>query len=503
MWALLLLLLTLGIFAHKVFRLGLPLTPYEDTEVWTVQARITFNGGGGPAKLDFYVPNVTPGLSRVDEDFISSRFGLALEQLGDNRLAEWAIRRAKGQQTLYYRISVIKGAEENDWSMNPRFPTPPQYEEPYASAIEAIIEDVRSASADVQSYVRELLTQFNAPQPNDNVKLLRGRANNQEQWLDEIINILNGVRIPTRILWGIYLSDAINSTSLQPMLQAHNGKKWLTFDPVTGETGVPENFLSWRVGGDPLYLVEGGGPADIVFSVSKTYFKLIEVARKAALQDSAFASFSLMSLPIQSQNVYRLLIMVPLGALIVVFMRTFVGIKTFGTFMPILIALAFRETQLMWGLILFVSIVMLGLMLRFYLERLRLLLIPRLTSILVIVVILMVIISMVTNQLGVERALSVALFPIVILAMTIERMSITWEENGAREAILQGFGSLLVACIGYLVMTNENLMYLMFVFPEFLFAILALSLLMGRYTGYRLTELRRFRALASPPDKPQ
>ena len=85
----------------------------------------------------------------------------------------------------------------------------------------------------------------------------------------------------------------------------------------------------------------------------------------------------------------------------------------------------------------------------------------------------------------------------VILAMTIERMSITWEENGAQEAMLQGLGSLAVACIGYLVMTNETLMYLMFVFPELLFVILALCLLMGRYTGYRLSELRRFRAIVA------
>jgi hypothetical protein len=187
--------------------------------------------------------------------------------------------------------------------------------------------------------------------------------------------------------------------------------------------------------------------------------------------------------------------MVPIGALIVVFMRTLVGISTFGTFMPILIALAFRETQLLWGVVLFSMIVAFGLMIRFYLERLMLLLIPRLASILIIVVILMLLISMVSNQLEAERLLSVALFPMVIMAMTIERMSITWEESGARDAILQGLGSLAVAIMGYLVMTNESLMYLMFVFPEMLLVILAACLWIGRYNGYRLLELYRFREM--------
>ena len=501
-WAVLLAALGLGIFAHKLLNVGLPLTPDQDAEVWTVQARVSFSGGGGPAKLGFYIPGVTPGLSVVDEDFISGRFGLAVDKEGDNRRAEWAVRRAKGQQTLYYRISVTKTVEEAGWSSKPRFPNVPEYEEPYASAIKVIIEDVRSESADVQSYVRELLKQLNSLQPNENIELIRDRANNQTQWLGEIINVLKGVRIPARILWGVILSDAANNASLQLLLQVHNGKRWLTFDPVTSEMGIPDNFLSWRVGSGPLFTVEGGGPVDIVFSVSKTYRELIDIARKgAAANGSVLSGFSLLSLPVQNQNVYRLLIMVPIGALVVVFFRIFIGIKTFGTFMPILIALAFRETQLLWGIALFMMIVSLGLMLRFYLERMRLLLIPRLTSILVIVVILMVIISIITNELGIDRALSVALFPIVILAMTIERMSITWEENGAREAMAQGFGSLVVACVGYLVMTNATLMYLMFVFPELLFVVLALSLLMGRYTGYRLLELRRFRAMVVAKDK--
>ena len=39
--------------------------------------------------------------------------------------------------------------------------------------------------------------------------------------------------------------------------------------------------------------------------------------------------------------------------------------------MPVLIALAFRETQLFWGVVLFSFLVALGLSIRFLLERLR------------------------------------------------------------------------------------------------------------------------------------
>ena len=100
--------------------------------------------------------------------------------------------------------------------------------------------------------------------------------------------------------------------------------------------------------------------------------------------------------------------------------------------------------------------------------------------------------------------MSVALFPMVIMAMTIERMSIVWEELGAGDALKEGAGSLVTAILGYLLMTNDILVHLFFVFPELLLCMLAITLLFGRYTGYRLTELWRFRAaLKFDPPEPK
>jgi hypothetical protein len=74
-------------------------------------------------------------------------------------------------------------------------------------------------------------------------------------------------------------------------------------------------------------------------------------------------------------------------------------------------------------------------------------------------------------------------------------MSVVWEERGAGEAIEQGMGSLLVAVLAYLAMSNSWVEHWFFIFPELLLVLLALSLLMGCYTGYRLLELWRFRDL--------
>ena len=103
--------------------------------------------------------------------------------------------------------------------------------------------------------------------------------------------------------------------------------------------------------------------------------------------------------------------------------------------------------------------------------------------------------SVASHKLEMDKALAVTFFPMVILAWTIERMSILWEEEGPREVLVQGGGSLLVAVFAYLVMTNDLLEHLTFNFPELLLGVLGIIMLMGQYTGFRLLEFRRFRHL--------
>jgi hypothetical protein len=80
--------------------------------------------------------------------------------------------------------------------------------------------------------------------------------------------------------------------------------------------------------------------------------------------------------------------------------------------------------------------------------------------------------------------------------MTIERMTLVWEERGAREAIEQAAGSIAVGVLCYLLMNLLIVEHLAFVFPELLLVVLAIAMLIGRYSGYRLTEVYRFRVLA-------
>jgi hypothetical protein len=487
----------LSVFAYKWQALDFPLTRNQETSVWTIESSISFDSGPGSIKANLLIPTLTPGFRMLNENSVSRGYGFSLNYGSGGREAQWAIRRADGPQTIYYRISVYEDEGVNQSDTTPPFPPPPVINEPFRTAVEVIVADVREHSADTASFTAELLRRMNDPSPDPNVELLLSNASTRAEFVDSLTTILASARIPARMVHGFELQGRQRNAPIVTWLEVHDGETWRYFDPMTGDESLPERFLVWWRGNEPLVSVEGGSNVQIAFAVQENHLDAVAIAETQAAQKGVnVIDFSLYSLPIQTQAVYAVLLMIPIGALIMVILRNMVGIDAFGTFMPVLIALAFRETKLFWGVVLFTILVALGLSIRFLLDRLRLLLVPRLSAVLIVVVILMLLISLMSHQLGMETGLSVALFPMVIIAMTIERMSVVWEERGPVDAMRAGLGSLIVAIVAYVAMGMAWLEHLIFTFPELLLVVLSAVVLAGRYTGYRLLELSRFKALS-------
>ncbi len=487
--------LSLALIAYKAQVLGFPLTPQERTEVWNVEAALAFDPGPAAVKATLRIPSLTPGFALLDENFVSRGFGAATRYAPAGREVQWSLREASGRQTLYYRALVYRDPTRIAEDTTPPFPSPPQLDEPSRAAVEGLIAEVRRQSADVASFTTELLRHINQAQNDPYVSLFLRRGSTAAERAQLATVFLAAAQIPARVAHGVMLKSEAGPVDADPLLEVHDGVQWLYFNPQTLEQGLPPDFLIWWRGDQPIAEIEGGAKLDVSLAVQQNLLDSVLVAeRRAEHAGSHSMDFSLFSLPIATQAVYSVLVMIPIGALVIMLLRNFIGVKTFGTFMPVLVALAFRETQLVWGLLLFAVIVSLGLLIRFYLEKLRLLLVPRLTCVLTVVVILMAGISVISQKLDLQPGLSIALFPMVIISMTIERMSIVWEERGASEALQEGVGSLLVAAVAYVVMGLPWLEHLVFVFPELLLLVIVLTLLAGRYTGYRLLELRRFRA---------
>ncbi len=488
----------LGVFAYKWRILGFPLTSESVVDAWTVEAKVTFSKARtGPVKATLAIPGDPRGFAILDEQFISRGYGLTVEGDGPDRRVVWAIRRAQGEQALYYRASITPAATMGSDERPPAFPSVPELEEPYATALQELVDRVREESADIATFAAAALRIINEARPEEAVRLFLGPGATELDRARFARTLLEGARIPTEVLQVLRLGEDRRDLSLEPWIRVHNGERWIYFDLRQGQRGLPGNLLVWHVGDGPVIQVDGARGEEVTFATRKMLEDALRVAELRASQEHPrIVEFSLLDLPLATQAVYAILLMVPVGAFLVAFLRNVVGISTFGTFMPVLVAMAFRETRLFTGVLLFTLIVALGLAVRFYLEKLRLLLVPRLASVLTIVVLLMAAVSILSHRLGIEIGLSVALFPVVIMTMTIERMSIVWEERGPAEAMKEGVGTLVVAVVVYLVMDINAVKHFVLVFPELLLVVLAGTLALGRYTGYRLTELTRFGALA-------
>jgi len=489
--------LALLIVFLKVTHLHMPLLPGQESEIWTVEARIDFTGRNGTARVDFQLPQPTSGFTIVNENFVSRGFGLNVVDGPEFREAVWTLRRSQGDHALFYRAQIYPENPEAaaaDLAQTTEFPAVPAYPEPLASAIDAVLDRARNESVDIFTFTNRLLTILNDTS-DENVKVIRS-ARPAGQWVPLLTEILAGARIPSRVVYGISLTPDFIDRQLITWIEVNNGQRWRGFNPETGVSGYPPGFYPWVKGLRQVVQTDGARNVSVSFSAAPATLAQVDLARQVeSTLMTGLMNFTLFSLPVATQEVYKVLLMVPLGALVIAFMRVVVGVPTFGTFTPILIALAFRETQLGWGIILFMMILLSGFLVRVALANLRLLLVPRLACMLIVVIGLMVVMSLLSARLGFTQGLSIALFPMVILTMTIERMSIVWEERGTGETIKETLGSLAVAITGFYVMNHPLLMHLMFNFPELLLVVLAVCMLFGSYTGYRLSEVLRFKDL--------
>lgn len=485
----------ISLFFYRHIVLDVPLTDTETVNSWMVEANLRFTADRNvPVKASFIIPYMPPYFAILDEYFVSHNYGVTTNLNGYNRQTVWSLRRSSGSQSLYYR-AIFRETDNYESSLTkPPLVKPPSLSENQKSAVDAITFQARQASADIQTFAQGTIKELN--RQDGNAKLLVGNDFDDDNIINAAITILNQAKIYAMPVKGIYLSQQ-NKADFKAFLIVHNGKEWIYINPKTGGAGFPKNFLVWQYGFEPLYELAGGKKPQFNLTISPTPINALSMAKARGVQtDSQMLRFSLLQLPVNVQETYKILLTVPIGAFIILLLRNFIGLKTFGTFMPVLIALAFRETHIIWGISLFIIIVSFGLLARFYLDQLRLLLVPRLAAILTVVILLMIFISVISQNLGLDSGLSVALFPMVILTMTIERMCITWDERGAADAIKSGIGSLLSAVVTFGAMNYPPMQYLIFAFPELLLVLLALILWFGQYRGYRVFELFRFKVLA-------
>lgn len=504
--------LAILLFAYKWLFIGLPLHAGQVANAWQIELDVRFAAKGGPVTAAVFLPESGPRQTVHDVRLIATGYGTTVADEGVNQRAFFTIRNASGEQALHARFIVQRLPERQRRAIQggqaappllrgepgaADVPPPPRLSEAEQAAARSMVESARRRSANDISLVTVLIKTLTLNPPTETGRLLIGENRTARDIARIATAVLTLGGFDARMVHGVDVARPGRISDIVNWIEVRIDDQWHGFSVHTGEPKLPPGYVAWWRGSDPLISVDGGLTPTRRISIQRLRQRELEqVVSRGKRADTPLIVYSLYSLPTSAQELYKVLLMVPAGVFILVILRNLIGIKGLGSFMPVLIALAFRETTLVWGLILFTSITGAGLIARLYLEHLKLLIAPRLAAILMIVLLLMAAISVVAHKLGFDRGLSVALFPMVIMTMTIERVSTIWDERGPGAAIREAIQSLVIAALCYLVMSLPGLQYIFFTFPELILVLLAATLVIGRYTGYRLLELPRFRVLA-------
>jgi len=510
----LLVLLGLSIFAVKVLRYELPLTPADTRGMWQVELRITLRGDGRQGSVSAMIPASGTGQVVFDERSASDRLDFSIRNRGDARIGVWQ-GWLEGVHEIVYQFRARTFDVEVSLPDGPSEPPPSQLVEEYgkptpefpasAPEVAAVLERLAlPPPANVADRVRtlyafashEIDTVHTAG--SDAILALVQREGSPTGKSRLLVSFLRASGIPARMARGLLLRESLPPTE-RVWTEAYVGGVWLPMSSVEGTFGrLPEDVISLGSASGRSFKATGVRALGHRYHSMREYLRPEEVAVLMAPGNPMLERVSLYRLPMGTQQALRALLLLPLGALLVAVLRNLVGLPTYGTFMPLLVAFSLRGFPLGQGLALLAFVLVLGVASRLALERLRLLMVPRLAILLCIVVLSVAVLALVGQGTGNREFFAGVMFPIVILTMLVERFSIGIAEEGLRAALVPTLGSTLVAVAVYPALRSPDIEHLMFSFPELVFCIIGALVWIGGYTGYRLSDLARFRLFARP-----
>jgi hypothetical protein len=87
---------------------------------------------------------------------------------------------------------------------------------------------------------------------------------------------------------------------------------------------------------------------------------------------------------------------------------------------------------------------------------------------------------------------SVSIFPLLIMITLAEKFVATQIEKGTKVALILAMETLIISIVGYTLLRWDALLHIILAFPWLVLLTFIINILLGRWTGLRLTEYFRF-----------
>ncbi len=233
---------------------------------------------------------------------------------------------------------------------------------------------------------------------------------------------------------------------------------------------------------------------------SKALRKIILHQRLAPLGPTNFLRYLIRKAVAQgvSPSTIILLFLLPLVGALVGVLQYFVGLSGFGLFMPAMLAVTFLATGIVGGLFLFATIVFVNSLVGRWLRPVRLHYWPRRAIVLTFTALATFLALVAAPYLGITTLSKVSIFPILFFVLLAEEFTRTQLGKSQRAAMRLTSATLVLAILGAILMKWNLLQQLVLLNPELaLLAGLIFNVIIGRYSGFRLLEYRRFYSIFS------
>lgn len=191
-----------------------------------------------------------------------------------------------------------------------------------------------------------------------------------------------------------------------------------------------------------------------------------------------------------------LLLMLPIIATFIAFLRQVGGIKAFGIYTPLIVTFAFLATDgIKYGVAIFVTVVLAGMLMRFVLRPFRLLYLPRVAIMLTAVAIFILCILVFGGGLRRTGLASVSIFPILIMITIVEKFVTVQIEKGNRAALILAAETLLISIVGFFIASWPFLIRFLIAYPWAVLVTVPINVFLGKWAGLRLSEYYRFKEI--------
>jgi len=363
-----------------------------------------------------------------------------------------------------------------------------QVDDPSVRSALSRIGAIGKSDKEIQSLINKFISRQIKQDPEfqiyDAIATLKAKRSTDLGRARTIVAMYRAAKIPARIVTGFIMADNFDARP-QYWVEFRDVDHWNVFDPKNriASANLPD-YVPFRRNNADLLTTEI--PAKLLesFQISPQPAPQGLLTRELQFTDI----FRLERLPEGLRDTLYILLLLPFGTVITVAFRTFIGVRTYGTFTPTLIALAFVKADLVTAFVILTLVSIIGFAGRAYLPRLDLARTPRLSIVFTIVALSVTLGVSILDYFEFHPPGYIVLLPIVVLTTLIDRVYGVMDENGLRVALVRLFWTGVIALLCFFLFQIDFLAAIVISNPEVHFFAIALVLLIGIYKGKSLFE---------------